>query len=55
MNRILALQNIQPTGIEMMGGVLENANSTCSFYQCSGCSSYSDSGCKPTYLMVIAV
>jgi hypothetical protein len=56
MNRILALQVIQPIGMDLIGeaeGV--NEPSTCSVSGCSTCSSYSNSGCTPvTDLMVVA-
>jgi hypothetical protein len=56
MNRILALQVIEPIGMDRIGeaeGV--NDPSTCSVSGCSTCSSYSNSGCAPqTQLMVAA-
>jgi hypothetical protein len=56
MNRILALQNIEPIGMDRVGEVQgAEGPSTCSVSGCSTCSSYSNSSCTPqTQLMVAA-
>lgn len=56
MNRILALQNIEPIGMDRVGEVQgAEGPSTCSVSGCSTCSSYSNSSCTPaTELMVAA-
>jgi hypothetical protein len=56
MNHILALQNIEPIGMDRVGEALApEGPSTCSVSGCSTCSSYSNSSCTPqTQLMVAA-
>jgi hypothetical protein len=55
MNRILALQIIEPIGMDRVGEVQGAENpSTCSANACSTCSSYSQTACSPAGLMVAA-
>jgi predicted secreted protein len=56
MNRILALQVIEPIGMDLVGEAPENYEpSTCSVSGCSGCSSYSNTGCGPITELMVAV
>jgi hypothetical protein len=55
MKHILALQVIQPIGMDQIGEV-EGVNepSTCSVSGCSTCSSYSNSGCSAETVLTVA-
>jgi hypothetical protein len=53
MARVLALQAMNASGIEFIGLDLPTAEaSTSSYAGCVGCSSYSESGCRPPNFMV---
>lgn len=52
MSRILALQKLSANEfIDTLGDMTEA--STCSYAGCGACSSYSDSGCKPSGYIAI--
>ncbi len=53
MSRILSLQRMEAVGIETIGVDLPTVEgSTSSYAGCIGCSSYSESACKPTNLFI---
>lgn len=54
MNRILALQALQPSGPDMVvDDPALSAASSCSYVGCGACSTVSFSGCKPAPLMIV--